>query len=198
MFDECALESWPEMATRGRWNKFMSDVFAYFICGTAFTCPLEDSHSGNKWENQVQGLLRHILHWKVLCCHFTWKQDGTSDGVTPDFPGVIVSGVDSSEGINSLGCIGLWAKISPHFTLEFLQKYFVKIIRIKSEKELTPEIEELEPRFFCTWVPKTRSLRIRIRLLPWVTPTLDGTNRTRAVSVWTSNSNDLTAQPIRH
>ena len=110
------------------------------------------------WENQttVQGLLRHILHWKVLCCHFTWKQDGTSDGVTPDFPGVIVSGVDSSEGINSLGCIGLWAKISPHFTLEFLQKYFVKIIRIKSEKELTPEIRGRESRFFCTWVLKTR------------------------------------------
>ena len=50
MFDECVLELWPEMATRGRIiNQLNKCFFAYFISGTALTWPLDDGHRGNIW-----------------------------------------------------------------------------------------------------------------------------------------------------
>ena len=56
MFDESVLELWPEMATRGRLIYLISAFFAYFICGTALTCPLDDSHRGNIWCARIRQL----------------------------------------------------------------------------------------------------------------------------------------------
>ena len=47
-------------------NQVIKCVFAYFICGTALTCPLDDSHRGNTQECRLmEKWLREISHFFV-------------------------------------------------------------------------------------------------------------------------------------
>ena len=70
MFDECVLELWPEMIWNGHQralNQSNKCVFAYFICGTALTCPLGDGHRGNIWCARIPQLCMDFWGTFYIC-----------------------------------------------------------------------------------------------------------------------------------
>ena len=81
MFDECVLELWPENGHQRALNQLNKCFLAYFISGTALTCPLD---WGNIWFARIwqlsqdfwDGLYNVTLYLNSTVLHFQLGRAG--------------------------------------------------------------------------------------------------------------------------